>query len=125
VTPMERVEKLRAATAKASSGNWRQDEWDVIEEDHESPIAQLFGDFRTVDANCEHIARWDPVAAGKVLDHLAHIFDRHKEAVEYDTYDEVYVPQGVCEREPVGWPCADYRASLAVLDALDGGGEQR
>jgi hypothetical protein len=62
-----------------------------------------------------HIARWDPVAAGKVLDLLHGVFDTHEERYRKSV--------GLhCGSDYNLWPCADYTAALAVLDALDGGG---
>lgn len=113
MTPQERVQRLREATAKATPGAWRQDEWWVLEENHESPIAHLEGHFREVDGNCEHIARWDPATAATVLDLVTSVLAEHAPCKT--------CPGGACHRCDESWPCVNGSFVLAVLDALDGG----
>jgi hypothetical protein len=121
-TPAVRVQRLREETRKAVTGDiidgsrWFLDTihpqsavFEVVAEDEGTIIV-------SGELQAAHIARWDPKAAEKVLDLLAFVFDRHHEALNYDGDQS---PLGICDREPVGWPCAEYRAALSLLDTLD------
>jgi hypothetical protein len=122
-----RVQRLREETAKAVEAPW------TVDADNHLGLASVrlpYADYAVAarakgwrfdmctpnDATAHHIARWDPKAAEKVLDLLAFVFDRHHEALNYDGDQQ---PLGICDREPVGWPCTHYRVALALLDTLD------
>lgn len=131
-TPTERVQRLRALLAEATPAPWEQElieyrgafegesTWELVHP-MTQPSGWLAHPLNVIKVNEDG---WQPKradaalivrlrnAAEEQLDHLAGVFERH-----FEYYSSVSGAN--CDRCFSPWPCADYRAALAVLDILD------
>lgn len=118
MTPQERVQRLRDGLVQVQPGRWEAGER-CVWSDADLVDGVVVSDGPNGDggvtylADAEHIARWDPATAAKVLDLVTSVLAEHAPCKT--------CPGGACHRCDESWPCVNGSFVLAVLDALDGG----